>query len=219
MYSQIPAGSQSDALPPMIQGDGRSLSFVVERRLSDPNDWQDSEIEFVLGVTENRLRIRRLLTLTRAAGQILVAPAPNKLTVGINIPGSATAGLEMTRGGRSLHFDFTVIPPGGQPYTKQGTFRVMPRVSMVSADAPIGEPFGTTIMTREPSFQTVAGTGVVDSAQSVTIANTGSLPATVLGQLLPAGTSASWSVIGGRDKLDAIAYDATGTTLLIFAVY
>lgn len=71
---------------------------------------------------------------------------------------------------------------------------------------------------RTTTFISASNNGTIAAgAQSVAIANIGEAPGTVKGTSLPIGAAISWGV-NGRDTLDAIAYNATGTTFLITAV-
>ena len=77
-------------------------------------------------------------------------------------------------------------------------------------------PTGTT---KTPGITSVSSSGTIAAgAQSVAIANIGTVAGTVKTQSFPANASVSWSVINPLDSLGAIAYDATGTTFLITEV-
>lgn len=63
---------------------------------------------------------------------------------------------------------------------------------------------------------TAAGT-VATGARSVSFANSGTADATVAGGSLPAGAAIAWEAPVGA-ALAAVAYDATGTTLMVAEV-
>ena len=58
---------------------------------------------------------------------------------------------------------------------------------------------------------------IAAGANSVSIANIGNAAGTVEGVSFPSGATISWSA-NGKDTLDAIAYNASGTTYLISTV-
>ena len=68
---------------------------------------------------------------------------------------------------------------------------------------------------RTPSLARVTGAGTVAAgAESVTVYNAGVANGLVLGGAIKPGESFTWSVSTG-DSLAAIAYDGTGTELVI----
>jgi hypothetical protein len=70
-------------------------------------------------------------------------------------------------------------------------------------------------ITRTPTYTRTLTTGTIAAgAQSIAIANIGVSEGTVLGVILPAGASISWSV-NAMDTLSAVSYNATSTTFLI----
>lgn len=76
----------------------------------------------------------------------------------------------------------------------------------------------STAVQRTPAFVSTSSSGTVTAGkQSIAIANIGSSAGAVLGVSLPAGASISWAA-NNSDTLDAVAYNATGTTFLITTV-
>lgn len=69
------------------------------------------------------------------------------------------------------------------------------------------------------SNETVTGSGTVGSGFFVCgFLNTGSAAATVDGESIPAGTSVTLPFVG-KPYAEQVAYDATGTTLLIKVIW
>lgn len=74
---------------------------------------------------------------------------------------------------------------------------------------------GSGAATLTPTWTTATGSGTVAAgATSVSFYNSGSAAATVLGGSLPAGATLTLPAVAGC-VWGAVAYDATGTTLLI----
>jgi hypothetical protein len=88
----------------------------------------------------------------------------------------------------------------------------------LSETQPISGNVGFISVNRTSAFINTTNAGTIAAgAQSVAIANIGSAVGTVKGTNLPVGASISWGA-NANDKLDAINYDATGTTFLITTV-
>ena len=82
----------------------------------------------------------------------------------------------------------------------------------------LGGSGGTTPTQRTPGILTTSTSGTITSgAKSIAIANTGVSTGTVKGVILPSGISIAFSA-SSADTLNAVAYDATGTTFLITEV-
>lgn len=73
--------------------------------------------------------------------------------------------------------------------------------------------------TRTPAMLRSSAPGTVTAGKkSVSIFNGGAVNGTVLGAILKPGEEVNWSVISNADTLGAIAYDGTGTDLLIITL-
>lgn len=106
---------------------------------------------------------------------------------------------------------------GGSFYDSTPVYYAIP--SPAPAPVPTPSPSPTPAPTqRIPQVQTVNGAGVITGAQSIAIANIGASSGIVQGIGLLPGGSLSWTVVAGQDVLQAIAYDATGTTFMITTV-
>lgn len=91
-------------------------------------------------------------------------------------------------------------------------------VTLASVDAEVTS-LNTPITGLTPSMTRAAGAGsVAAGARSASFYNAGAANATVLGTTLKPGEQVSFSADGLRDVLGAIAYDGTGTDLLITSV-
>lgn len=75
-----------------------------------------------------------------------------------------------------------------------------------------------SLIVRATNFISTSSAGTIAAgANSVAIANVGDAAGAVKNEVMPAGAAISWSA-NGRDVLDEISYDATGTTFLITKV-
>jgi len=71
---------------------------------------------------------------------------------------------------------------------------------------------------RGVQFTTETGPGeIAAGARSISISNTGELDGTVLGGSLPVGSSYALQV-DGNDTLEAVTFDATGTTFVVSVI-
>jgi hypothetical protein len=111
--------------------------------------------------------------------------------------------------------DKAAVPGGLSVELPDGS--LIPAVAIVGSDgeAAGGYPSGTQ---RTPTITIAAGSGsVAAGAKSVALLNNGAADATILGQTIPPGTSVAFNA-PNNDTLAAIAYNGTGTQLIITEV-
>ncbi|HEY9647565.1 MAG TPA: hypothetical protein V6C88_14410 [Chroococcidiopsis sp.] len=127
----------------LIVGDGKTVAIAIT---AETGTLADAAIRFILARLEPTNAQTHLVTLTRAAGQIVVSDeTASSLIAGFVIPGAATAGLEVPRNGCRLQWDLEVTPVGGEPTTVQGAITLKPDTrSPVALDGTVSAAAGLT---------------------------------------------------------------------------
>lgn len=152
--------------------------------------------------------------INTTAGFTLAASAPTANITPYIAGGGATAANQTSQINLATTGNTTLSAISGKlPATLGAKVTASSLAVNIASDQVVPVSFSSTAVTAAVSSVSNAGSTAANAIQ-VSFANTGTTAAIVAGTSLPANASVSFNAPSGR-TINAITYDATGTTLLI----